>query len=160
MARLSAVFLLLGLLGTNVVAEYNETLQNINADCDNGCFFGSFPGGSCTNDAACMCDQQKYRETYFCCMAKKCASNVLPDSIQRQTLECEARNMPFTFDEEAACGISPSTSASPATVTVTVNGDSTSATVTTSASSTGSDASIKTVGLGAAGLAAVAGMLL
>jgi hypothetical protein len=34
MARLSALLVLLGLLSTNVLAAYNETLQNINADCD------------------------------------------------------------------------------------------------------------------------------
>lgn len=44
----------------------------------NGCFFGSFLGGSCTDDAACMCTQQKYREAYFCCMAEKCDSDVVP----------------------------------------------------------------------------------
>ncbi|KAK1452396.1 hypothetical protein CCUS01_10887 [Colletotrichum cuscutae] len=45
------------------------------------------------------------------------------NSIQRQTLECEARNMPFTFDTEAVCGIKLTTSTSAApTVTVTVTG--------------------------------------
>ncbi|KAI5456052.1 hypothetical protein BGZ63DRAFT_368035 [Mariannaea sp. PMI_226] len=108
MARLSVSVLLIGLLGSSLVSalpEYNQEEQHRDADCDNGCFFGSFPGGSCTNDAACMCTQQKYREAYFCCMAEKCASHVLPDSIQRQHLECEARNMDFTFDVEKVCGI-------------------------------------------------------
>ncbi|KAH8201628.1 hypothetical protein TruAng_004234 [Truncatella angustata] len=105
--------------------------------CQNNCFFGSFPGGSCTNDAACMCTQQKYREKYFCCMAEKCAASVMPDSITRQTSECEARNLPFTFDAEAVCGIkltTSSTSSAPAAVTVTVTSDSPSSTVSTTSS--------------------------
>ncbi|KAK1691134.1 hypothetical protein BDP55DRAFT_724680 [Colletotrichum godetiae] len=122
MSRLFTTLVVAG-IGANLAMgmPYDQEEQNRNADCDNGCFFGSFPGGSCTNDAACMCTQQKYRERYFCCMAQKCAASVLPDSIQRQTLECEARNMPFTFDIEAVCGIklTTSTSAAPA-VTVTV----------------------------------------
>ncbi|KAI3555609.1 hypothetical protein CABS01_02755 [Colletotrichum abscissum] len=124
MSRLLTALALVG-LGANVAMgiPFDQEEQNRNAECDNGCFFGSFPGGSCTNDAACMCTQQKYRERYFCCMAQKCAASVLPDSIQRQTLECEARNMPFTFDTEAVCGIKLTTSTSVApTVTVTVTG--------------------------------------
>ncbi|KAF4862688.1 hypothetical protein CGCSCA1_v014696 [Colletotrichum siamense] len=110
-----SVVILLGLVGGSLVAAtpFDQEKQNRDADCDNGCFFGNFPGGSCTNDAACMCTQQKYRERYFCCMAEKCDASVLPDSIQRQTSECEARNMPFTFDTEAVCGIKLSTKVSP-----------------------------------------------
>ncbi|EEU37820.1 uncharacterized protein NECHADRAFT_88272 [Fusarium vanettenii 77-13-4] len=105
------LFSLLG-VGHASAQRFNQEEQNRNADCDNGCFFGSFPGGSCTNDAACMCTQQEYRERYFCCMAEKCAASVLPDSIQRQTLECEARNMEFTFDVEKVCGIKLTTTSS------------------------------------------------
>ncbi|KAK7450345.1 hypothetical protein Landi51_05416 [Colletotrichum acutatum] len=124
MSRLLTALALAGLCANMAMGiPFDQEEQNRNAECDNGCFFGSFPGGSCTNDAACMCTQQKYRERYFCCMAQKCAASVLPDSIQRQTLECEARNMPFTFDTEAVCGIKLTTSTSAApTVTVTVTG--------------------------------------
>ncbi|KAF4924270.1 hypothetical protein CGCVW01_v004202 [Colletotrichum viniferum] len=128
---------LLGLVGGSLVAAtpFDQEKQNRDAECDNECFFGSFPGGSCTNDAACMCTQQKYRERYFCCMAEKCDASVLPDSIQRQTSECEARNMPFTFDTEAVCGIKLSTKVSPyptqtVTVTATVESSETVATGT------------------------------
>ncbi|KAI1039352.1 hypothetical protein LB505_008587, partial [Fusarium chuoi] len=71
----------------------------------NGCFDASFPGGSCTNDPACMCTQKKYREAYFCCMAKKCDADVMPESVERQHTECQARNLDFTFDAEKVCGI-------------------------------------------------------
>ncbi|KAF5499692.1 hypothetical protein CGCF413_v006161 [Colletotrichum fructicola] len=130
-----SVVILLGLGGGSLVAAtpFDQEKQNRDAECDNGCFFGSFPGGSCTNDAACMCTQQKYRERYFCCMAEKCDASVLPDSIQRQTSECEARNMPFTFDTEAVCGIKLNTKVSPyptQTVTVTATVGSSEAVAT------------------------------
>ncbi|KAJ5620456.1 hypothetical protein N7510_004440 [Penicillium lagena] len=78
MARLSSVFVLFALLAATIVTAYNQTLEEENATCDNNCFFNSFPGGSCTNDAQCMCDKQEYREAYFCCMGKNCNPNVLP----------------------------------------------------------------------------------
>ncbi|CAM1510891.1 Fc.00g084040.m01.CDS01 [Cosmosporella sp. VM-42] len=135
MARLSASLVLLGILSFGLVtAEYDQEKQNKDADCDNGCFFGSFPGNSCANDVACMCTLQKYRERYFCCMAEKCGPDVLPDSIQRQTLECEARGMEFTFDVEAVCGITLTTSSnSLPSATSTATSDS-SSTVSASAS--------------------------
>ncbi|UPK89853.1 hypothetical protein LCI18_000788 [Fusarium solani-melongenae] len=127
MARFFSWLMLFSLLDVGLASpqKFNQEEQNRNADCDNGCFFGSFPGGSCTNDAACMCTQQKYRERYFCCMAEKCAPSVLPDSIQRQTLECEARNMEFTFDVEKVCGIKLSTSSSAPSSTPTSTASST-----------------------------------
>ncbi|KAH7007360.1 hypothetical protein EDB80DRAFT_718633 [Ilyonectria destructans] len=144
MTRLSASLVLLSLLSTSPVtalSEYDQEEQNRNADCDNSCFFGSFPGGSCTNDAACMCTQQKYRERYFCCMAEKCAPSVMPDSIQRQSLGCETRNLPFTFDAEAVCGITlttSSTSTADATSTATSDAKSSVVSASASAASTGS----------------------
>ncbi|KAK8069419.1 hypothetical protein PG994_006035 [Apiospora phragmitis] len=54
-------------------------------------------------------DQEEENRNSNC---DKCAPSVLPDSIERQNTECEARNMPFTFDIEAACGIKLSTSSS------------------------------------------------
>jgi hypothetical protein len=64
-----------------------------------------------------------------------------PDSIQRQTLECEARNMPFTFDAEAVCGIKLATS-------TTI---STTATSTATSSSTASATSASTTAASSAG---------
>ncbi|KAK7943105.1 uncharacterized protein PG986_012218 [Apiospora aurea] len=137
MARLATTLVLFSIACTTLVSAtpgpFNQEESNRNSDCDNGCFFGSFPGGSCTNDAACMCTQQKYREKYFCCMAQKCAASVLPDSIDRQNSECGARNMPFTFDVEAACGIKLAASSSAvmpsstATSTTAIGSHSTSA---------------------------------
>ncbi|KAJ0313255.1 hypothetical protein COL516b_000186 [Colletotrichum fioriniae] len=62
MSRLFTALVLAG-LGANLAVgtPFDQEEQNRNAECDNGCFFGSFPGGSCTNDAACMCTQQKYQ---------------------------------------------------------------------------------------------------
>ncbi|KAF3808166.1 hypothetical protein GCG54_00006781 [Colletotrichum gloeosporioides] len=144
--RQFGAIVLLGLIGSTLVAAtpFDQEKQNRDAECDNGCFFRSFPGGSCTNDAACMCTQQKYRERYFCCMSEKCDASVLPDSIQRQTSECEARNMPFTFDTEAVCGIKLSTKVSPyptQTVTITATaGSSEAAATVTGATTTGTGA--------------------
>ncbi|KLP00212.1 uncharacterized protein LW94_14581 [Fusarium fujikuroi] len=49
--------------------------------------------------------EKKYREAYFCCMAKKCDADVMPESVERQHTECQARNLDFTFDAEKGCGI-------------------------------------------------------
>ncbi|KAJ4256183.1 hypothetical protein NW762_009261 [Fusarium torreyae] len=93
---------------------YGRLQWLIYALLQNGCFFGSFPGGSCTDDAACMCTQQKYREKYFCCMAEKCDSDIMPESIERQHSECRARDLDFTFDAEKVCGINLTTTTTPA----------------------------------------------
>ncbi|KFY71711.1 hypothetical protein V499_08113 [Pseudogymnoascus sp. VKM F-103] len=111
------------------------------SDCDNDCFFNSFAGGSCTDDPACMCNQQKYRERYFCCMAtnKNCPSSVFPDALERHTSNCAGRNIPFTFDVEKVCGIKLTTSSSVVpTATPTAASDSTksSTSETTSKAST------------------------
>ncbi|KAJ5886231.1 uncharacterized protein N7473_008905 [Penicillium subrubescens] len=137
MVRLSSLFTFLGLLGTPLVAAaFNETEQNENATCDNKCFYSSF-NGSCANDATCMCDQTKYRETYFCCLGTKCASSVLPDAIVRQESACEAWNMPFTFDALAVCGITLTTSTTVSTSAAST-GAANSAASTTSTTSTAS----------------------
>ncbi|KAI8720030.1 hypothetical protein NCS52_00447300 [Fusarium sp. LHS14.1] len=143
MARLFSWLMLFSVLGVGLASpqKYNQEEQNRNADCDNGCFFGSFPGGSCTNDAACMCTQQKYRERYFCCMAEKCAASVLPDSIQRQTFECEARNMEFTFDVEKVCGIKVTATSSAVSATAPLRVSSTATTDSDESSTTSTSAS-------------------
>ncbi|KXG52048.1 uncharacterized protein PGRI_083320 [Penicillium griseofulvum] len=110
MARVSVVFTLFALLAATLVTAFNQTLELENGDCDNNCYFSSFPGGSCTDDVACMCNKHKYREAYFCCM-KDCNPNVMPESITRQHRECIARNLDFTFDAEARCGVKLTTSA-------------------------------------------------
>ncbi|KAJ5193451.1 hypothetical protein N7449_009593 [Penicillium cf. viridicatum] len=159
MARFPVVLVLFALLAATLVTAFNQTLELENSNCDNNCYFDSFPGGSCTDDPACMCDKQQYREAYFCCM-KDCNPNVMPDSITRQHRECQARNMDFTFDAEALCGVklttsagflvaaatTTSTHAAAATVTVTATaaadstatGDSKSSTPSTSTNSAAS----------------------
>ncbi|KAH6962999.1 hypothetical protein DER45DRAFT_552177 [Fusarium avenaceum] len=145
MVRLYNSILLLSLLGTGLVIaapQFDQEAELRKSECDNGCFFGSFPGGSCTDDAACMCTQQKYREAYFCCMAEKCDSDVMPESIERQHTECSARNLDFSFDAEKVCGIKLTTttaSASSANVTAkttSINHESLATTASASITST------------------------
>lgn len=107
MVRASA-FLILSLFGSALAVaapQFDQGAELRKSECDNGCFDASFPGGSCTNDPACMCTQKKYREAYFCCMAKKCDADVMPESVERQHTECQARNLDFTFDAEKVCGM-------------------------------------------------------
>ncbi|KAJ5593426.1 hypothetical protein N7537_010330 [Penicillium hordei] len=132
MARFPAVFVLFALLAATLVTAFNQTLELENSNCDNNCYFDSFPGGSCTDDPACMCDKQQYREAYFCCM-KDCNPNVMPDSITRQHRECKARNMDFTFDAEALCGIKLTTSAGFLVAAATTTSTPAAATVTVTA---------------------------
>ncbi|CAI7653693.1 unnamed protein product [Penicillium crustosum] len=132
MARFPVVFVLFALLAATLVAAFNQTLELENSNCDNNCYFDSFPGGSCTDDPACMCDKQQYREAYFCCM-KDCNPNVMPDSITRQHRECKARNMDFTFDAEALCGVKLTTSAGFLVAAATTSSSASAATVTVTA---------------------------
>ncbi|KIL87017.1 hypothetical protein FAVG1_09571 [Fusarium avenaceum] len=145
MVHLYNSILLLSLLGTGLAVtapQFDQEAELRKSECDNGCFFGSFPGGSCTDDAACMCTQQKYREAYFCCMAEKCDSDVMPESIERQHTECSARNLDFSFDAEKVCGIkltTTTTSTSSATVTAettSIKHESLATTVSASMTST------------------------
>ncbi|SPJ74146.1 uncharacterized protein FTOL_03876 [Fusarium torulosum] len=142
MFRLYDSLLLLSLLGTGLAVaapQFDQEAELRKSECDNGCFFGSFPGGSCTDDAACMCTQQKYREAYFCCMAEKCDSDVMPESIERQHTECSARNLDFTFDAETVCGIkltTTTTSASSATMTAKMTSIKHESLATTTSAST------------------------
>ncbi|RBA18095.1 oxidoreductase [Fusarium proliferatum] len=98
-------------IGISSLSQLQSNLDNVEKGplpeevLENGCFDASFPGGSCTNDPACMCTQKKYREAYFCCMAKKCDADVMPESVERQHTECQARNLDFTFDAEKVCGM-------------------------------------------------------
>ncbi|KAJ5858094.1 hypothetical protein N7455_008988 [Penicillium solitum] len=132
MARFPVVSVLLALLAATLVTAFNQTLELENSNCDNNCYFDSFPGGSCTDDPACMCDKQQYREAYFCCM-KDCNPNVMPDSITRQHRECKARNMDFTFDAEALCGVKLTTSAGFLVAAPTTTSSASAATVTVTA---------------------------
>ncbi|RGP73181.1 s-adenosyl-l-methionine-dependent methyltransferase [Fusarium longipes] len=108
MVRLFDSLMLTSILASGVAIaapEFDQEAELRRSNCDNGCFDDSFPGGSCTNDPACMCNQNKYREAYFCCMANNCEEIVLSRSVERQHDECQARNLDFTFDAEKACGI-------------------------------------------------------
>ncbi|KAF5551250.1 oxidoreductase [Fusarium mexicanum] len=127
-------------IGISSLSQLESNLDNVEKGplpeevLENGCFDDSFPGGSCTNDPACMCTQKKYREAYFCCMAKKCDSDVMPESVERQHTECQARNLDFTFDAEKVCGIKLEASSTSAAESTTRGA------ITTSHSSDGSSA--------------------
>ncbi|KAF5577525.1 hypothetical protein FPCIR_12061 [Fusarium pseudocircinatum] len=114
-----------------ILSLFGSALAVASPQSDQG---ADFPGGSCTNDPACMCTQKKYREAYFCCMAKKCDADVMPESVERQHTGCQARNLDFTFDAEKVCGIKSATT-SISTIS-TATGDAT----TTSHASHGSSA--------------------
>ncbi|KAH7234726.1 uncharacterized protein BKA55DRAFT_137818 [Fusarium redolens] len=147
MVRLSNAFVILGLIGTSLAVaapQFDQGAELRKSECDNGCLDDSFPGGSCTNDPACMCTHHKYREAYFCCMAQKCDPDVMPESIERQHTECQARNLDFTFDAEKVCGIkikeSGTSTASPTTSEATATSHASHGSSATSASaSTTSD---------------------
>ncbi|SPO01658.1 uncharacterized protein DNG_04331 [Cephalotrichum gorgonifer] len=159
MARSS--YLLLGLISFAITASaqepFDQERQNRDATCDNDCFFGSFPGGSCTNDPACLCNLQKYRERYYCCMAKKCDPAVIGDSVPRHFLACEAHGVPIPedFDTEGVCGITlPSTSSTTSsTVYSTASSTATSGAdpALTTDTSPGSDQSSDATGPSATG---------
>ncbi|CEI61535.1 hypothetical protein FVEN_g9376 [Fusarium venenatum] len=147
MVRLSNSLILIGILASGAVAapEFDQEAELRRSNCDNGCFDDSFPGGSCTNDPACMCTQNKYREAYFCCMAKNCEAIVVTRSVERQHDECQARNLDFTFDVEKVCGIklaaTTSTTSSVETAATATNLGTSSVVVTP----TTSDAETKTM---------------
>ncbi|RBR22443.1 hypothetical protein FVER53590_10731 [Fusarium verticillioides] len=119
--------LVLSLFGSALAVaspQFDQGAELRKSECDNGCFDASFPGGSCTNDPACMCTQKKYREAYFCCMAKKCDADVMPESVERQHTGCQARNLDFTFDAEKVCGMkldASSTSSASSTMSDAIN---------------------------------------
>ncbi|KAG9495086.1 hypothetical protein J7337_013320 [Fusarium musae] len=117
-------------IGISSLSQLESSLDNVEKAplpeevMENGCFDASFPGGSCTNDPACMCTQKKYREAYFCCMAKKCDADVMPESVERQHTGCQARNLDFTFDAEKVCGMkldASSTSSASSTMSDAIN---------------------------------------
>ncbi|OQE36977.1 hypothetical protein PENCOP_c011G07622 [Penicillium coprophilum] len=121
MARLSIVFVRLAIFSATLVTAFNQTFQLENSNCDNNCFFSSFPGGSCTDDAACMCDKQQYREAYFCCM-KDCNPNVLPEAVCGVKLTTSAGIL------VAATTTTATSATSTATVVHSTTGDSKSST--------------------------------
>ncbi|SCV49285.1 uncharacterized protein FFB14_10805 [Fusarium fujikuroi] len=134
MVRASGL-LILSLFGSALAVaapQFDQGAELRKSECD---------ASSCTNDSACMCTQKKYREAYFCCMAKKCDADVMPESIERQHTECQARNLDFTFDAEKICDIkievtstsaaSPTTSDAATTSHVSHGSSATSASVST-----------------------------
>ncbi|KAJ4127989.1 hypothetical protein NW768_008273 [Fusarium equiseti] len=115
MVRFSESLMLIGMLATGLAVaapEFDEAAELRRSNCDNDCFFESFPGGSCTDNPACHCTEKKYREAYYCCIAKNCEPIVLTRSIERHHDGCIARNLDFTFDVEEACGIELETTSS------------------------------------------------
>ncbi|KAK8118119.1 uncharacterized protein PG998_006400 [Apiospora kogelbergensis] len=112
-----SVVLLTTMLGTSLVAAQSSMSEeawktkldkhNKDAECDNGCFFPEFTNKCNSDNPACTCTLKPERERYWCCLARKCDSNVLPDAMERQLPNCVAWNKPIPteFDTEAVCGI-------------------------------------------------------
>ncbi|KAI1071424.1 hypothetical protein LB507_005155 [Fusarium sp. FIESC RH6] len=143
MVRFLDSLMLIGMLATGLAVaapEFDEAAELRRSNCDNDCFFESFPGGSCTDNPACHCTEKNYREAYYCCIAKNCEPLVLTRSIERHHDGCIARNLDFTFDVEEACGIKLETTSSAlkakATATTAASETSSAATQTTETEST------------------------
>ncbi|EKJ74252.1 hypothetical protein FPSE_05549 [Fusarium pseudograminearum CS3096] len=140
MTRLLNAFVLLGMAGSLVAGQaYDQEKQNKDATCNNNCFFKYFTNKCNEDNKACVCTLNDMREKFLCCIAENCASNVLPEQIERSGNDCVAWNLPFTFDPEAACGIKLPTSSdtsSEARSTITVVRATTSDAVTTTATGT------------------------
>ncbi|KAF4446723.1 hypothetical protein F53441_9656 [Fusarium austroafricanum] len=111
MARLSTALMLLGLAGSFVSAQqYDQEKQHKEATCVNGCFFEFFTNKCNSDNPACVCTLNDMRKNYFCCVAKKCSTDLMLEAIERSSNDCDAHKIPFKFDPEAACGIKLSTS--------------------------------------------------
>ncbi|KAG5655998.1 hypothetical protein KAF25_001568 [Fusarium avenaceum] len=111
MTRLSNVLVLLSIAGSFVAGQqYDQEKQNTDATCNNKCFFEFFTNKCNEDNPACLCTLKDMREKFFCCLAKNCAANVLPEQIPRSSDNCDAYKIPFTFDPEAVCGIKLSVS--------------------------------------------------
>ncbi|CAJ0544565.1 Ff.00g036800.m01.CDS01 [Fusarium sp. VM40] len=106
MTRLSNALVFLSIAGSFVAGQqYDQEKQNKDATCNNKCFFEFFTDKCNSDNPACLCTLKDMREKFFCCLAKNCADNVLPEQIPRSSDNCDAYNLPFTFDPEAVCGI-------------------------------------------------------
>ncbi|KAK7964022.1 oxidoreductase [Apiospora saccharicola] len=94
--------------------EINLDKQNKDSECNNSCFFPEFTNKCNSDNPACTCTLKAERERWYCCMAKKCDANVLPDAIERGVEGCLAWNKPIPkeFDTEAVCGIKLATTSS------------------------------------------------
>ncbi|WZH48599.1 uncharacterized protein QYS62_009779 [Fusarium acuminatum] len=106
MTRLFNALMFLSIAGSFVAGQqYDQEKQNKDATCNNKCFFEYFTNKCNADNPACLCTLKDMREKFFCCLAKNCADNVLPEQIPRSSDNCDAYNLPFTFDPEAVCGI-------------------------------------------------------
>ncbi|KAF5549038.1 hypothetical protein FNAPI_8113 [Fusarium napiforme] len=121
MARLSNILMLLSVAGGFAAAQFDQEKQNKDATCNNNCFFKYFTNKCNADNPACVCTLKDMREKFFCCIAKNCAENVLPEQIERSSNNCDAHGIPFTFDAEAVCGVKLPVSSETASVSVTTS---------------------------------------
>ncbi|KAM0229964.1 hypothetical protein ACHAP5_011508 [Fusarium lateritium] len=147
MTRLSNALVFVSIAGSFVAGQqYDEEKQNKDATCNNNCFFDYFANKCNSDNPACLCTLKDMREKFFCCIAKNCADNVLPEQIVRSSDNCDAYNIPFTFDPEAVCGIKLPVSTDTMSDAATTTSDSSTATVSKShsVSTTATDAASTT----------------
>ncbi|KAG7110600.1 hypothetical protein HYQ45_012713 [Verticillium longisporum] len=125
-------------------SRYDQEKQNKDATCDNNCYFRSM-SGSCADDPACVCNQNAKRDALWCCLAKNCDSNVLPEAIWRHGMNCDAFGIPIPeeFDVQGVCGIpwTSTTSTKAATTTPTLESSSAEAGESSAAAATGNGSS-------------------
>ncbi|KAG7111132.1 hypothetical protein HYQ44_009327 [Verticillium longisporum] len=124
-------------------SRYDQEKQNKDATCDNNCYFRSM-SGSCADDPACVCNQNAKRDALWCCLAKNCDSNVLPEAIWRHGMNCDAFKMPIPeeFDVQGVCGIPwASTTSTKAAATPTAESSSVEAGESSAAAATGNGSS-------------------
>ncbi|EGY20544.1 uncharacterized protein VDAG_10173 [Verticillium dahliae VdLs.17] len=124
-------------------SRYDQEKQNKDATCDNNCYFRSM-SGSCADDPACVCNQNAKRDALWCCLAKNCDSNVLPEAIWRHGMNCDAFKIPIPeeFDVQGVCGIPwASTTSTKAAATPTAESSSVEAGESSAAAATGNGSS-------------------
>ncbi|TLS29296.1 hypothetical protein PpBr36_00492 [Pyricularia pennisetigena] len=140
-----AIALLGSVVAMTAAQRTQEELDKLNAvgRCINKCFDKSFAPGSCTNDPACTCNQEKMRNDYMCCEVKECANinevatERVAEHLERTWQACGPleHNRPFDKpDVEKLCGVSlkVSSSSSPSSTAAPIG----SSTIASSPSST------------------------
>ncbi|TLD23302.1 hypothetical protein PspLS_07257 [Pyricularia sp. CBS 133598] len=159
-----AIALLGSIVAMTTAQKTQEELDksNVVSDCINKCFYKSFVPGSCTNDPACACNQEKMRNDMYCCEAKECANiNEIATErvighIERIWESCGPfeHNRPFAkpavSDVEKMCGVTFKMSSSSSSL-------SASSTAAPTGSSTGTSSSSSTAAAQTAGTSAPAG---
>ncbi|KAG4291947.1 hypothetical protein FPRO06_13200 [Fusarium proliferatum] len=106
MVRASA-FLILSLFGSALgvaAPQFDQGAELRKSECDasSSHHIYEFLPNTCRRMAALM---PAFREVHVPMIRPKCDADVMPESVERQHTECQARNLDFTFDAEKVCGM-------------------------------------------------------